>query len=87
MVSEKQYTKPATIEEAIKIVSENPTTCKFIAGGTDVMVNKYQGNDTTSHYIDITSIEELKGIRRDEKFLYIGALTRLSELKKSKDIR
>ncbi len=87
MVSEKQYTKPATIEEAIKIVSENPTTCKFIAGGTDVMVNKYQGNDTTSHYIDITSIEELKGIRRDEKFLYIGALTRLSELKKSKDIQ
>ena len=87
MVSEKQYTKPATIEEAIKIVSENPTTCKFIAGGTDVMVNKYQGNDTTSHYIDITSIEELKGIRKDEKFLYIGALTRLSELKKSKDIQ
>ena len=87
MVSEKQYTKPATIEEAIKIVSENPTTCKFMAGGTDVMVNKYQGNDTTSHYIDITSIEELKGIRKDEKFLYIGALTRLSELKKSKDIQ
>ncbi len=87
MVSEKQYTKPATIEEAIQIVSLNPLDSRFMAGGTDIMVNKYQGNDTTLHYIDITSIEELKGIRKDDKYLYIGALTKLSDLKKSSDIQ
>lgn len=87
MVSEKQYTKPATIEEAIQTVSLNPLDCQFIAGGTDVMVNKYQGNNTALHYIDITSIKELKGIRKDDKYLYIGALTKLSDLKKSIDIQ
>lgn len=86
MVSGIQYYKPATLEEAILIASQNPQHCKFIAGGTDVMPNKFQGNDTTTQFIDITKLEELKGIRKDNDYLYIGALTRLDDLKKSKDI-
>lgn len=87
VVSEIKYYKPATLEEAIFIASQNPQHCKFIAGGTDVMPNKFQGNDTTTRFIDITKIEELKGIRKDNDYLYIGALTRLDDLKKSIDIQ
>lgn len=86
MVSGIQYYKPATLEEAILIASQNLLHCKFIAGGTDIMPNKFQGNDTTTQFIDITKLEELKGIRKDKDYLYIGALTRLDDLKKSKDI-
>lgn len=86
IVSGIQYYKPAILEEAILIASQNPQHCKFIAGGTDVMPNKFQGNDTTTHFIDITKIEELNGIRKDNDYLYIGALTQLDDLKKSKDI-
>lgn len=87
IVQEKKYTKPATIREAIEIASQDKNNCKFIAGGTDIMANKFQGNDTTNHFIDITNIDELSGIRKDDKYLYIGALTKLSDLKKSKDIQ
>lgn len=87
MVIEKTYIKPATLKEAAQIAFQHRDNCKFIAGGTDVMVNKYQGNDNTVHFIDITGIDELKGIRKDENFLYIGALTKLDDLKKSSDIR
>ena len=87
MVLEKKYSKPFTVEEAVQIASQNPETSKFIAGGTDVMPNKFQGNDTTIQFIDITQIEELKSIRKDNDYLYIGALTRLDDLKKSIDVR
>lgn len=86
MVLGKKFSKVYTIKEAINIASQNPDSSKFIAGGTDIMANKYQGNETSSHFIDVTGIDELKGIRKDEKYLYIGALTRLDDLKKSLDI-
>lgn len=84
---ENRYSIPKTIEEAIKLASSDSKNCKFISGGTDVMVNKYQGNDTSEHLIDLTKLKELKGIRVDEQNLYIGALTILSELKNVSEIR
>ncbi|MCX6189010.1 MAG: FAD binding domain-containing protein [Bacteroidetes bacterium] len=87
MVSENIYTKPATLDEAIHLVSQYGANFKFIAGGTDIMANKYQGNDVTNHFIDITGIEALKGIKIEENYIVIGALTRLDDLKKSKEIK
>lgn len=83
MIIEKTYSKPKTLDEAIFMVTQYKESGKFIAGGTDVMVNKYQGNDSSLHLIDITGLEELKGIRKDDDFVYIGALTKLDDLKKS----
>lgn len=83
MIVEKTYNKPKTLDEAIFEATMHNKNCKFIAGGTDVMVNKYQGNDSSIHLIDITGLEELKGIRKDNEFVYIGALTKLDDLKKS----
>lgn len=82
MIIEKTYSKPKTLDEAIFMVTQYKESGKFIAGGTDVMVNKYQGNDSSLHLIDITGLEELKGIRKDDDFVYIGALTKLDDLKK-----
>lgn len=83
MIVEKTYSKPKALDEAILEASKHRENCKFIAGGTDVMVNKYQGNDSSLHLIDITGLEELKGIWNDDEFVYIGALTKLDDLKKS----
>lgn len=83
MIIEKTYSKPKTLDEAIFMVTQYKESGKFIAGGTDVMVNKYQGNDSSLHLIDITGLEELKRIRKDDDFVYIGALTKLDDLKKS----
>ena len=86
MTEEKTYIKASSIQEALQLAETHSSHCKFIAGGTDMMVNKYQGNDTTQHLIDISGIDELKTIRKDDTYLYIGSLVRLSDLKKNSDI-
>lgn len=86
IVAEKIFVRPKTIAEAIDLARQNPDTSKFIAGGTDILVNKFQGNESHAFLIDITGIEELKGIRKDAENLYIGSLTTLDSLKKSKEI-
>jgi 4-hydroxybenzoyl-CoA reductase subunit beta len=83
MLLEKKYSLVTTIFDAIQIASQDEKHCKFIAGGTDVMVNKYQGNETATHLIDISKINELKGIRIENDNLIIGSLTKLNDLKKS----
>lgn len=81
MILEKKYILANTIKEALKSAKENFWNFKYLAGGTDVMVNRFQGNETSSCLIDITKISELKGITKQGNFLRIGALEILEELK------
>ncbi len=80
------YIQPATLKEAIQIASELDMPYKFIAGGTDVMTNRYQGNDDSPCLIDLNRVEGLKGIRIDGKYLTIGAMERLSDLQQDPEI-
>ncbi|MCP5061379.1 MAG: hypothetical protein GY936_02825 [Ignavibacteriae bacterium] len=64
----------------------NSGSFKYLAGGTDVMVNRFQGNEESPCLIDITKIDTLKGISKDDKFLRIGSLEILEELKYKKEI-
>lgn len=86
MIMEKQYLKPATLKEAVQLAFENESNFRFIAGGTDVIVNKFQGNDSTNCFIDITGINELHTVLRNKKYLNIGTLISLDELKKYPEI-
>ena len=78
----KIYVKPATISEAIKIAHDHKDDFCYVAGGTDVLVNNYQGTKDTSCMIDITGIAELKTWSINGRQLYIGSLFRLDDLKK-----
>lgn len=80
------YLKPSTLKEAIHIAVENTGGFRYMAGGTDVMVNKYQGNLSTDCLIDITGIDELKKIEYTGTHLKIGALVRLDDLKHHPEI-
>jgi len=82
MTTEKIYVKPKTIGEAARIASEHADDFCYVAGGTDVLVNKFQGNKECSCLIDITGIAELKEVSVIGRYLKIGALIRLDELKK-----
>ncbi|MCX6295745.1 MAG: FAD binding domain-containing protein [Bacteroidetes bacterium] len=79
---EKFYLKPESVEEAVKIAIQHIDSFRYLAGGTDVIVNKYQGNEESNCLIDITEIEELKKISVDGDYLKIGALIKLDDLKK-----
>lgn len=87
MTTEQLYLLPQSISEALRFAKENAGKYKFIAGGTDVMVNRFQGNETSPCLIDLTKLKELKGISKADGFLKIGALEILEELKFNTDIK
>lgn len=82
MIAEKTYIKTKFIEEAIFAAKQNNESFKYLAGGTDILVNKFQGTDDSTFLIDITGIEELKKVATDVNFLKIGSLIKLDDLKK-----
>jgi len=81
MIAEKKYIIPTSIEEAIEAAKENLGKFKYLAGGTDVMVNRYQGNENSPCLVDITKLGELKGVSKQGSYLRIGALEQLESLK------
>ena len=59
-----QIHRPTTSIEAVKLYSEK-TTAKFVAGGTDIIVNVRRGIEQPENLIDLGSITELKEIREN----------------------
>jgi 4-hydroxybenzoyl-CoA reductase subunit beta len=80
MVAEKTYLRPASVEEAVSLAKANENNFSFLAGGTDALVNKYQGNKESACLIDISGLKELKTVEAFANEIHIGALVTLHEL-------
>lgn len=87
MIAEKKYIIATTVEEAISHAKAHLGNFKYLSGGTDVMVNRFQGNETSDCLIDLTKIKALKGIEKQNDYLRIGALEILEELKFNQAIK
>jgi 4-hydroxybenzoyl-CoA reductase subunit beta len=81
LTAEKKYLQPRSIGEALNYSSLYKKDFKYVAGGTDVIANDFQGNNISECLIDITGIEELKQVEKSDEYLKIGSLVRLFELK------
>ncbi len=86
MIAEKKYLRPDSIREALAMTDGLEKDFRFLAGGTDVMVNRFQGNEISSSLIDLSSINELKQVEKAGDYLSIGSLVKLSNLKNHKEI-
>jgi 4-hydroxybenzoyl-CoA reductase subunit beta len=86
MIAEKKYLQPHSIQEAIAITEGLEKDFRFLAGGTDVMVNRFHGNETSSCLVDLSCIGELKHVKNSGDYLSIGSLVKLSELKNHQEI-
>lgn len=86
MINEQLYFKPKTIEQAAVEAEKHADRFRYIAGGTDVIVNKFQGNENSKVLIDLSDINELKQVIIKENYIEIGSLVRLDELKNYKII-
>src|ERR1039457_5912733 len=87
IVAEKIYLKPKTVEEAIRFAKKHENNFRYLAGGTDVIVNKFQGNEEADCLIDISGIDELKNVVKEKDCLKIGSLVRLDDLKNHSEIK
>ncbi len=76
-----EYYRVESLEEALKLLSkvEEPT---IIAGGTDLIPAMRDGLEPMS-IVDISRIEELEYIRRENGYVKIGCLTTISTLESS----
>jgi len=78
-----EYRVPASIAEALKIAGEEAARgreARFLAGGTDLMVQLADGAPAPDALVDLSGLEELRGIRLDSTGLRIGAAVTLEEL-------
>lgn len=78
MSNTQTYFRPATFDQAIELSSRNSGS-RFLAGGTDALVNKFQGTAHSDCLIDLSGIAELKQISREGDFLHIGSLVTLED--------
>ncbi len=81
-----QLHRPKAVEEAVKLMAESEEA-RYLAGGTDLVVNIRRGIVTPEHLIDLTDIEELEAIDQDGDGLHIGAAVTLHDLAANRTAR
>lgn len=74
-----QLHRPVAAAEAAKLRADNADAL-YIAGGTDMLVNVRRGIEQPGKLIDLTAIEDMRGVSRDNKGLHIGAGLTLKEV-------
>jgi CO/xanthine dehydrogenase FAD-binding subunit len=78
------YFSPKSLNDACSIVSLSGDGARILAGGTDVLVELRRPNShSPALVIDISRIEELKGVRETGDSIVIGPLTTHDELHRS----
>jgi xanthine dehydrogenase FAD-binding subunit len=83
MFNFKSYHKAGSVEEAIRLLQENPEA-HLIAGGTDVLVKLHKGKGQFHHLVDIHDIAELNFTTlTDEGDIVVGPLTCFSRVSES----
>ncbi len=71
--------RPTTIDEAVAAAAADPGS-RYLAGGTDLIVNMRRGLVDAPSIIDLSGIEELRQLRCDDQGLLIGAGVTLAEI-------
>jgi carbon-monoxide dehydrogenase medium subunit len=79
----QNYVFPATVSEAVTVLSTNRGKARIIAGGTDLMLELQDGKNTCDVLVDLTQIAELKNITEENGFIRIGASVTHAQAAKS----
>jgi xanthine dehydrogenase small subunit len=77
--------RPASLDEALRMMRDEPLAP--LAGCTDVYVGLHFGREERRGFIDVRSLDALRGIRLDGDTLRIGAATTCTELIRSAAVR
>lgn len=80
----KNYHLVHSIQEALELLESDPKNTRFLAGGTDLLLELWQGvQPPVATLIDITQIPELKIIELRNASLFIGAAVPLNRIVES----
>ena len=85
--------EPTNVQQAVGILTKFGTKAKVLGGGSDLVAGvmkdwvEGKGMPLPDALVDITTIPQLKGIKVDAKGATIGAITTLTEIIESKDLK
>ena len=68
-----EYQAPATLKEAVAIMTNHGDRASPLAGGTDILVQLRGGRRNSDVLVDTKKIPELNGIKLDDNGLQLGA--------------
>ena len=80
-----RYHRPGTVEEALRIKASS-AGARFVAGGTDILINLRRGLGEPTDLIDLTAITDFAAISRDGGSLRLGAGITLADLARHPEI-
>ncbi len=78
--------RPATAAEAVALRREHPGA-RYLAGGTDMVVNIRRGIERPERLIDLSDVAEAQGIRKTGTGVRVGAGVTLKDLAGDRDVR
>jgi carbon-monoxide dehydrogenase medium subunit len=82
-IADFSYHRPATLTEACQLASRLGEGVRFLAGGTELLVDLKSKRDTAEHLVSLRDVHELRRIREDTDGLHIGAMASLAEVAES----
>ena len=75
-----QLNTPASLDDALTLLGEQPGVWKPFAGGTDLMVLLEAGKLPHRNYVNIWPLQELRGIDVSNEYVTLGALTTYTDV-------
>jgi CO/xanthine dehydrogenase FAD-binding subunit len=82
-----QLTTPASLNDALALISNEPGVWKAFAGGTDLMVLLEAGKLPHRNYINIWPLRELRGIEITDEHVTLGALTTYTDVQATPELQ
>jgi len=80
VLPEFELLMPRTLSEALEMLVQAGEGVAPIAGGTNLVVDMRGGRHRPSVLVSVAGLEELRGIRRENGHVVIGATTTVAEL-------
>src|SRR6202142_1964540 len=84
-LTEFRLAQPSTVKDAVAACLKHPGS-RFVAGGTDLLVNMRRGISSPDLLVDLSGIDELTEIKTDKRGVTIGAGVTIAALAHNADI-
>jgi carbon-monoxide dehydrogenase medium subunit len=83
------YQVMASVKDTLDLLEKKAGRVRVVAGGTDLLIQIQEsvGHGESLTLLDISQIEEIRGIKEFEGYIWIGAATTMAEIASSKLIR
>ena len=75
-----EYVRPGTLDEALDFLDANGPDTKVLAGGTDLVADLRSDEIRPKYVLDVSRLEELKGIRLNAEGIFVGSGVTISEI-------